>query len=336
MSTSEPIRDRPDETRPYVLVGDVGGTNMRAALVDREGKVLRRSQCPTEPEAGIEDAARRFAEILRDAGSETSEGETGHEVVISSAGPLQPGSGVYNHPPNLTGWDGLSLKPGIERAMGCEVYVGHDATLAALGETRYGEAAGAQNLVYVTVSTGVGGGIIANGRMVTGANGHAGELGHILVMPGGQSCNVGCNGCLEGMTSGTGIARAARARISGGADSALLEMAGGDPEEITSRMVFEAAANGDAAANEVVDTVMEALSLGFATICNALDPEALVVGGGVVHGLQAYWEELGRRAGGYALPHFDGEIPLHISGLGDDVSLIGAAALAFDHADGLW
>ncbi len=319
---------------PYVLAGDIGGTHMRAALADRSGGLVARTSCPTEPERGIDDAAGRLADLLRRAAADVDRAAIGG-AVISTAGPVDPQTGIYDHPPNLRGWDGHTMKPQLAESLRMPVAIGHDATLAALAETRYGAGVGARHLVYVTVSTGIGGGIIANGEMVTGARGHAGELGHILVKPGGRGCNVGCNGCLEGMASGAGIAHAARTVLESGAQTSLSEMCGGAPANVDSAMVFRAAAEGDAAAGEIVEEAIDALALGFASILNALDPEVLVVGGAVVRGLSRRWEELVKRAGAYALPHFRGQAPLVISPLGDDVSLIGAAALAFDYADGI-
>ncbi|MCH7906187.1 MAG: ROK family protein [Chloroflexi bacterium] len=316
----------------YALAGDIGGTNMRAALVDREGSFLARAVCATQPESGLNDAAYRLTALFEEVVSRVPRDDVGG-VVLSSAGPIDPETGMYDHPPNLPGWDGMTMKPGLTAALKLPVAIGHDATLGALAESRFGVGKGAQHLVYVTLSTGVGGGIIANGEMVTGAHGHAGEIGHLLVRPGGQSCNVGCDGCLEGIASGGGIARAAQAALAAGRASAMLEMAGGDAGAVTAQTVFEAAAEGDPAATEIVDVVIDAVAVGFANILNTLDPEYLVVGGAVTGSLQPYWDDLRARIEDKALPHFAGRVPLYVSPLGDDVSLVGAAALAFDIAD---
>jgi glucokinase len=171
--------------------------------------------------------------------------------------------------------------------------------------------------------------------MVTGAHGHAGEMGHLLVRRGGQSCNVGCDGCLEGIASGGGIARAAVTAIEAGRTTSMLEMADGDAEAVSATIVFEAASDGDLVATEIVDTVIDAVATGFADIINTLDPEFLVVGGAVTGGLQPYWSALHALVEEKALPHFKDSVPLHVSPLGDDVSLVGAAAHAFDLADSI-
>lgn len=304
---------------------------MRAALVSRDGKVSARSDCDTEPESGIDDAARRLGDLLVNAREAAGDAPVAG-VGVSTAGPLDPSTGVYNHPPNLTGWHGHSLKPGLEKILGVPVAIGHDATLAALAETRFGPHRGAQNLLYVTVSTGVGGGIIANGQMVTGANGGAGEVGHITVRPGGQSCNVGCDGCFEGNASGTAIPRLAAAAVSDGRPSAMLDMAGGDPKKITARIVFDAADDGDAVAVEVRDLVITNIGIGIGGLLNIFDPEALILGGGVIDGLRNHWDKVEEAVRGHSLPRYREGVPIHVTTLGGDVSLLGAAELAFRNA----
>ena len=331
LSGSVRIRPMSSQTN-YVFAGDIGGTNMRAALADRSGILIERGTCHTEPELGLPQAEENLRALFEKVGSGVPRDEIGG-VVISSAGPIDPDSGTYVHPPNLPGWHGMTMKPGLAASLNLQVTIGHDATLGALAESRYGVGQGAQHLVYVTLSTGVGGGIIANGRMVTGAHGHAGEIGHLLVRPGGQSCNVGCDGCLEGISSGGGIARAATIAMSAGRASSMSDMVGGDIEAMSAQIVFEAAANGDALGKEIVDSVIDAVATGFADILNTLDPEYLVVGGAVTGGLQPYWDGLKNLVEDKVLPHFKDNVPLYVSPLGDDVSLIGAAAHAFDLAD---
>jgi len=316
----------------YVFAGDIGGTNMRTALADRSGTLIAKGTCLTEPELGLPQAEEKLRALFEEVASGVPRDEVGG-VVISSAGPIDPASGIYVHPLNLPGWHDMTMKPGLAASLNLQVAIGHDATLGALAESRYGVGQGAQHLVYVTLSTGVGGGIITNGQMVTGAHGHAGEIGHLLVKPGGQSCNVGCDGCLEGISSGGGIAHAATIAISAGRASSMSDMVGGDAEAVSAQIVFQAAANGDALGREIVESVIDAVATGFADILNTLDPEYLVVGGAVTGSLQPYWKDLKTLVEDKALPHFKNSVPLHISLLGDDVSLVGAAAHAFDLAD---
>lgn len=312
------------------LAADIGGTHMRAALVNSDGIVLDRESIDTHPERGIEEAANRLADIAA-----SIQARANGEIVglgASSAGPIDPVTGVYTNPPNLTGWDGKSLKPLLEERLKIPVHFGHDATLAAFAETSFGPHKGAKQLIYVTVSTGVGGGIIANGEMVTGARGHAGEVGHLTVNPGGDSCNVGCDGCFEGNASGTAIANKAKRQVKAGEQSSLLSASNEHIENITAAMVFEAAENGDAVSLTVQQEVIEHIGVGLGGLLNSFDPEALVVGGGVMVGLKSRWNDVMDAVARHSLHHFPDPRPVHLTTFGDDVSLIGAAGLAFRNA----
>lgn len=304
---------------------------MRAAIVTGDGELIDRGAIATQPDDGIETAANRLADLVEslDVGGRDT---TPVGMGISTAGPIDPASGIYKNPPNLHAWDEKSMKPTLEPRLGVPVHVGHDATLAAFAETQFGPHKGAQNLLYVTVSTGVGGGIIANGEMVTGAEGHAGEVGHITVMPGAQACNVGCDGCFEGNASGPAIAKAALARIDAGDETAIWSMAAQDRDQVTAKLIFEAADNGDPVAAEVRAHAVKAVGIGLGSLLNIFDPEALVVGGGVTTGLTDRWDEVVSEVKKFSLAHFQQDPPLHITTLGDDVGLLGAAGLAFRRA----
>lgn len=245
---------------------------------------------------------------------------------------MDPDTGVYSYPPNLTGWHGQSLKPPLEKALDLPVWIHRDGNLAAFAETRFGPNAGAQDLVYVTVSTGIGGGIVMNGRMAAGARGGAGEVGHMTVMPGGPKCGTGCDGCVEAVASGTALAARARERIEAGERSLVLELAGGSTKAITARVVLQAAAAGDAMANDILDTAIFYLGITLGSLLNAFDPEVLVLGGGVAHALKPYWERLMEAVRTHALRRYGEYPPIKLTTLGDDVSLMGAAAYAFERA----
>lgn len=314
----------------YAIAGDIGGTHMRAALITRDGEILDRGSIDTQQGDGIETAANRLADLVESLNTESAPGDP-VGFGISTAGPIDPESGTYMNPPNLGAWDRGSMKPTLEPRLGVPVHVGHDATLAAFAETRFGPHHGASSLVYVTVSTGVGGGIIANGEMVTGAEGHAGEVGHITVLPGAQTCNVGCDGCFEGNASGPAISKAALARIDAGEQTAIWGMAERDRSRVSPELVFEAADGGDEVAVAVRDHAVRAIGIGLGSLLNIFDPEALVVGGGVTMGLAHMWDDVVAEVKNYSLAHFQDNPRVHITTLGDDVSLLGAAGLAFRH-----
>ena len=322
---------RTDSSSNLTAAADIGGTQIRAALVTREGEILSETRGATMPERGIEDTAARLSDLLHEA---TADADAVAGLAVSTAGPIDPDSGTYDHPPNLTGWHGMSIKPDLERMTSLPVAIGHDATLAALAETKFGPFKDAHSLVYVTISTGIGGGIIANGEMVTGSTGQAGELGHITVRtdPEALACGVGCHGCFEGNASGPNIGRMARAaaRRDPIAAATLIELAGGEIGAIDARVTFEAAAKGDGVAERVVQQVIENVGRGLASILAVLDPHGLVVGGGVVHSLENRWDELIQAVKTYGLPRYESRgVPVSVTELGDDVSLLGASVLSF-------
>ncbi len=320
-----------DPTSNLTAAADIGGTQIRAALVTDDGEILGDARDGTMPERGIEDAATRLSDLVHQV---TADAEAVVGLAVSTAGPINPEAGTYDHPPNLTGWHGKTMKPDLERLTALPVAIGHDATLAALAETKLGPFKGAQNLVYVTISTGIGGGIVAGGEMITGSSGQAGELGHITVRtdPEALACGVGCHGCFEGNASGPNIARMARrgAKEDPVGASKLIASANGDIDQIDARLTFEAAEHGDPVAEKVVLQVIENVGRGLASILAVLDPTGLVVGGGVVHSLENRWDEVIDAIQTYALPRYQTRgIPVTVTKLGDDVSLLGASVLSF-------
>jgi glucokinase len=293
-----------------VLAADIGATSMRAGLVDDAGKILARRRTATLPERGLPDAVERLADLLEELrdGAASAPGAVG----ISTAGPVDPATGIYRHPPNLPGWDGLTMQPILAGLLGLPVVVGHDATLAAIAECQFGHRRGARDLIYLTVSTGIGAGIVAGGRPVTGSSGGAGEAGHLIVNPGGARCAAGCPGCLEGAASGSAIARAARDAGLPCADAAEV-FAAADREPEAERIVLDA---------------MGHLASGVAGLLAVFDPEALILGGGVTEGLRPRWDALVTMMRERALPRYADGLPVEITTLGDDASLLGAAAIA--------
>jgi glucokinase len=323
---------------PYAIGCDIGGTQMRAALSHINGDLLRRADCPTEPERGIDDAAGRLWSLIAEVTSDIDREQIAG-IGISAAGPINPCTGMYDHPPNLPGWHGRTMVPYLRNATQLPVRVIHDAHAAAVAEARYGVARGMKDVVYVTVSTGIGGGMISDGVPVNGRHGMAGEIGHLLIDTAGPICNAGCHGCLEVFAAGGGSAAQARRLAEAGGAAAILALAGGDPAQITGRMIYEAAAAGDSDAAGIVETAIDALATGFANILATFDPGVLVVGGSVVvgdetvRGLTPYWDDLIDRVKSRGLLRFRDGVPIVVSGLGDDVGLKGAAAMAFEAAD---
>lgn len=316
------MRETPsDAPAVTVLAADIGATSMRAAAIDAGGRILLRRQIATEASRGFEDATARLARLLREVASEADAAPLA--AGVSTAGPVDPSTGEYRHPPNLAGWHGHTMRPALQDALGVPVAVGHDATVAAIAETRFGHRRGARDLVYLTVSTGIGAGIVSGGRPVTGRSGGAGEAGHLIVNPGGPACAAGCPGCLEGASSGAAIAAEVARRLDAGAATSLGRGA-------TAEDVFRAAEAGDRVADEIVVEAMKHLASGIAGLLAVLDPDAVIVGGGVARGLATRWDALLKAVRERALPRYAEEVPVEQTTLGDDASLLGAAAIALD------
>ena len=321
-----------DSKSKHAIVSDIGGTQIRTAVVNETGTVITRNVIKTLPENGINDAAHRLTESAKKS-IKTARVSSVCGLGVATAGPIDPSTGRYVDPPNLISWHDKTMKPLLEKSLGLPVWIGHDATLAAFAETQFGPHYGAKNLLYVTVSTGVGGGIITNGEMVIGKHGHAGELGHITVRPGAEKCNVGCDGCLEGNVSGTAIGLIAAKTLKHRPDSQILKLADNEYENITSKIVFDAADDGDPIAQQIVKQVIENLGIGFGALINIFDPDALVVGGGVMNGLKAYWVDLKQSVSKHSLKVYRSKLPLYQTTHGDDAGLIGAAALVYRNSE---
>lgn len=256
---------------------DIGGTKIAVALADTSGQLLALARFPTRLEAGahsiIEDAVKELGRLSAEAGARPA------AVGIGCGGPLDRRRGLILSPPNLPGWDEFPAVEIVERALGVPALLDNDANASALGEHRRGAGRGFSNIVYLTISTGIGGGIILGGELFYGLADGAGEVGHIpVLLDNGPPCGCGSRGCLESLCSGTGIARRARERLLGGAQSSLLTTR---PGEVTAKMVAEAARGGDPVAQDVWDETIRYLAHGLSGVVVTLAPEAIILGGGV-------------------------------------------------------
>jgi glucokinase len=260
-----------------VIAGiDIGGTKIAVGLADRDGHLLVLSRFPTRVEIG----PRRILDNVFDE-IEKLLNESGTRIVaagIGCGGPLDRQRGLILSPPNLPDWDEFPVVKLVAERFGVPTILDNDANAAALGELRYGAGRGLSDIVYMTISTGIGGGAIVGGEIVHGVSDGAGEVGHITILPDGPPCGCGARGCLEALCSGTSIARRARERLSGNHESRLAAM---EPDEVTAKAIAEAARGGDRFAREVWDETIYYLSIGVGNIVNMLAPEAVILGGGV-------------------------------------------------------
>ncbi len=314
---------------PLALVLDLGGSWVRVALVTADGDLLWKERKSTASQEGGTAVVARVDELLQQGIVEAGErGLAG--IGMALAGPVDPETGIMYSPPNNPGLDGVSLKAIWEKRVSCPVLVGNDATLAALGEYSYGAGVGARTLVYITVSTGIGGGVVVDGRPLMGAHGMAAELGHMKVQRNGPICQCGHDGCLESLASGTAISEMARKLLEEGGVSTLGEMVAGDTARISAETVFEAAEQGDVMSRDILLDVAQALGLGLVNVLHIFNPDVIVLGGGV----STNWDYLRPAVQSFidanAMDHvLKMGFRLEVSSLGDDIGLLGAAALVW-------
>jgi glucokinase len=254
---------------------DVGGTKIAGAVVDTEGKVLEehRVESPATDTEAIEDA---IAGLVTELGSRHQIEAVG----VGAAGYVSASRSVVMFAPNLA-WRDVDLKSELEERVHVPVVVENDANSAAWGEFRFGAGADADDLLLVTVGTGVGGGIVLDGELFRGSFGAAAEIGHLRVVPGGRPCGCGKLGCLEQYGSGSALVKAARDAADRPEAAALLAAAGGDPERIRGPMITELAQAGDAFARNALAEIGRWLGEGIASLAAVLDPVVVVIGGGV-------------------------------------------------------
>jgi glucokinase len=265
-----------------VLAVDVGGTKVLVATVLPGGEIISRRYYLTEAERGartvIKELSSNISKIIARARFSNIKLAG---IGIAVAGIVDSRRGIVTTSPNLPGWSNIPIKNLIADGADLPTYLINDANAAALGEHRFGAGVGSDNMLYMTVSTGIGGGIIANGELYTGANGCAGEFGHTTIVPDGPQCHCGNFGCLEALASGWAIAKEATARINSGESSYITEIVGGKIENITAEVVAAAARKDDCLACEIVDKAADYLGIGLANLVNIFNPELIVIGGGL-------------------------------------------------------
>ena len=260
---------------------DVGGTNVKIALVDTKGKIVYSNSVPTRAEMGYEYTVNNIKQAIYDLLKETKLTTKDIEGIgFGFPGQVDYKAGIVRNAPNIPGWVEVPIAKLIEDEFKIPTRVDNDVRCAALGELNYGAGKGCENLICITVGTGIGSGLILNGKLVRGASNAAGEIGHIkLNMNGGPICGCGDTGCLEAFASGPSIVAMAEDYIRGGKSTKFREMASGG--QITPYIVCEAAKAGDPVAQRIFTIMGEYIGIGLASVVNLLNPERIIVGGGV-------------------------------------------------------
>jgi len=294
----------------YTIGIDLGGTNLRIGLFNEHGEIVEEYSRATEAEKGPEFAVNNMQEVI-DRLKQQYEIKA---VGIGSPGPLDPYEGVIIEPPNLIGWVNVPLVKMLEEKTGIPVKLENDANAAALAEATLGAGKGAKSVFYVTVSTGVGGGYVNNGELISGAQGNCGEIGNMIVNPSPDAYQgPGLNkGALEGLASGTAIGRIGKERlgITNGAQG-----------------VFELASQGDKAAQDILDEAINYLAIGLANIVHTVNPEVIVIGGGVMKSKDLILQPLIEKTRNYLYPSLRDSLIIKPALLDQKAGLIGAGLL---------
>ena len=268
----------------FVLGIDIGGTNLVVGSVAEDGsRILATASEPTQAEAGAKDVLERLVALAERAIADTRRQAPGAEILgvgVGAPGPLDTKRGIVLLTPNL-GWVNLPLRQLIRDRLGLPAALDNDANCAVLGEWWVGAARGARTAIGITIGTGIGGGLILDGRLFHGASDVAGEIGHTTIDTEGRRCKCGNYGCLEAYASGPNIALRAVEEIEAGAVSQLPSLVNGDLRKITAQTVYQAAADGDELALEVVNDTAKFLGVGIGNLLNVFNPEVVVVCGGV-------------------------------------------------------
>lgn len=316
--------------KQYILGIDIGGTKLAAGVVTWNGEQISQDRVPTLAAEGPDKVMDRLIALCRHVVALS--GIPWSEIAaagVGCGGPLDPHTGVIQDPPNLPGWIDIPLVQRLQDAMGIPVYLDNDANAAALGEHRFGAGRGVDNLVYLTISTGIGGGIIIDNRLYQGANGNAGEIGHMSVAYNGRPCNCGARGCLEAYASGTNIAARAREAILAGRPSVMTQLAG-SVDRITGETVEAAIRIGDPVAVRVWVETLEILGVGLANVINIFNPRRVVLGGGITNFGDLLFEPLRHVALTRAMGPLAKVVDIVPAELGGQVGVLGAVAVALE------
>ncbi len=304
-----------------IIAVDLGGTQLRTARFDHDLNLAQRESTLTMADLGPQSTIDRMKTYIKNVMPSVSDDVRG--IGISSPGPLNPVSGVVIAPPNLPGWHNIPLADIISAEFGLPVYIGNDANVAALAETSKGVAQGFRHVIYITVSTGIGSGVISDGKLVTGRAGLAAELGHIpIIVEEGKVSSI------ELEAAGPAIARRVKSAITAGAKSQVLDLVKGDPSRIDAKAVGIAAEAGDELAIECLAHAGRMIGLSIVTAVLLFNPEIVVIGGGVTKTGELLFAPMRRAVEEHILDRaFTADLRIEQAALGDDVALVGAAAL---------
>ena len=308
-----------------MLVGvDLGGTKIDAILSDSCGNIKKREFKETRAGEGPNAVIKRIVDAIKAVSSDCKIAAVG----IGAAGIIDVETGLITFSPNLPGWHNIKLKDILERDLSMKTFVDNDATVAAMAEHIFGIAVGCDHVVYVTLGTGIGGGIITNGQIYRGISGSAGEIGHMTIDINGPLCGCGNRGCFETLASGTALEREARAKIAEGAKTSIPKYAKENGSRISAKSIYLAAQDGDRLAKELIEQLGFYLGVGLANLINIFNPQLVVIGGGVSRMGEMLLEPARKTIRERAFELSAKAARVEVSSLGYDAGPLGAVALA--------
>ena len=308
-------------SKDYVIGIDLGGTKIYTAVVDLEGKIISEETVATNAAEGEQAVLNRILGTVETALKNVDISNV-KAIGIGSPGPLDVKNGIIVNSANLP-FKNFNIVQPLKEKYNLPTFLDNDANVATLGEFMFGAGKGTENMVFVTASTGIGGGAVLNGKLYRGNTANALEIGHMTVMVNGPRCGCGNAGCAEALGSGTAIMKRGREAVSSNANTTLKNYT-----EVTSKEVFEEAAKGDRVSKEIIDTALSYLGIAVANIVNIFDPEKVVVGGGVTNGGQIVFDKIQQEVDNRCLKAISENCVIEKAVLGGKAGVLGAAALA--------
>ncbi len=303
---------------------DVGATNIKAGLVRRDGKIVKELRRPTRGKEGVEVVVGGICQVCQELASR----EAPLCIGVGMPGLVDPDSGVVRVPPNLPDWDEVAIRDVLQDRLQAPVVVGNDVNMVTYGEWMFGAGKGVEDLLVVTVGSGVGGGMVTGGRLYLGGHGLAGEIGHTTVEPDGPPCNCGNHGCLESFVGAEYVKGKAIGLINKGVRTQITNLVDGDLDSISPEVISRAAANGDDLARRLLTGMGRYLGIALANAISLLDPQRVVIGGGVAKAgellLNPIRETIRERLYSYVYSN----VQVVPAKLGDSGGVIGAATYA--------
>ncbi len=314
----------------YYIGVDLGGTKIYTALADGKGEIISRKKLPTEAKKGKKVILNNIINSI-DSVIEQSKvtNEDINKIGIGSPGPLSVKKGVIYRTANLP-WENVHIVDIIQEETGIPVKLENDANAAGLGEKWFGAGKDVSDLIYITVSTGVGGGFVINKKVYQGYDGAAAEIGHMIIEPDGPQCGCGNYGCLESFSSGTAIAREGREVLESDQKSLIKEMSDNNPDNVDALLVANAAKEGDKLAKDIYDQAGWYLGIGIANLINLFNPEMIVMGGGIMKDKELIEETMQESLNERAIETSLEQVEICKVALGDETGVKGAIAVAME------